>query len=159
MFKTLKRLFEHSIINVTLTLRNKLSNIKMTNSENIASYFMRITKLRDKLKSNGDNIEEKDLVVTTLNSLPPSWDFFIQTISGQTKFPKFDKLWVECTQEETRITAHQRLHGTQLEENQAFISHAMKGKRRGRNSFNHKHQVKRSSPPPDQKKQEKKDLS
>ena len=49
MFKTLKKLFEHSSINVTLTLRNQLSNMKMTKSENIASYFMRITELRDKL--------------------------------------------------------------------------------------------------------------
>ena len=65
----------------------------------------------------------------------------------------------ECTQEETRIAAHQRLHGTQPEENQAFVSHAKKGKGRGRKSFNYKHQDKRSSPPPDPKKQGKKDLS
>ena len=45
MFKTLKKLFEHSSINVTLTLRNQLSNMKMTKSENIASYFTRITEL------------------------------------------------------------------------------------------------------------------
>ena len=120
MFKTLKKLFEHSSINVTLTLRNQLSNLKMTKFENIASYFMRITELRDKLKSSGDNLEEKDLVMTTLNGLPPFWESFIQTISGQTKLPKFDKLWAECTQEERRIAAHQRLHGAQPEENQAF---------------------------------------
>ena len=45
MLETLKKLFEHSNINVTLTLRNKLSNMKMTKSKNIASYFMRITEL------------------------------------------------------------------------------------------------------------------
>ena len=72
MFKTLKKLFEHSSINVTLTLRNKLSNMKMTKSENIASYFMRITELQDKIRYNGDNLEEKELVMTTLNGLPPS---------------------------------------------------------------------------------------
>ena len=82
---------------MSLTLRNKLLNMKMTKSENIASYFMRITEHRDKLKSSGDNLEEKDLVMTTLNGLPASWESFIQTISGRTKFPKFDKLWVECT--------------------------------------------------------------
>ena len=71
MFKTLKKLFEHSCINVTLTLRNQLSNMKMTKFENIASYFMRIIELRDKLKSNGDNLEENDLVMITLNGLPP----------------------------------------------------------------------------------------
>ena len=78
MFKTLKNLFEHSSINVTLTLRNKLSNMK---SENIASYFMRIIELWDKLTSSGDNLEEKDLFMTTRNGLPPSWESFIQDIS------------------------------------------------------------------------------
>ena len=38
MFKTLKKLFEHSSINVTLTLRNQLSNMKMIKSEPIATY-------------------------------------------------------------------------------------------------------------------------
>ena len=104
----------------------------MTKSENIASYFMRIRELRDKLKSSGDNLEEKDLIMTTVNGLPPSWESFIQTISGQTKLPKFDKLWIECTREETRIAAYQRLHGTQLEETQAFVSHSKKGKGMGR---------------------------
>ena len=132
MLKTLKKLFEHSSINVTLTLiRNQLSNMKMTKFEDIASYFMRVTELWDKLKSSGDNLEEKDLIMTNLNGIPPYWESFIQTISGRTKFPKFDKLWVECTEEETRITTRQRLHGTQPKENQAFISHAKKGKGRG----------------------------
>ena len=69
----------------------------MTKSENIASYFMRITELRDKIKFSGDNLEEKDLVMITLNGLPPYWKYFIQTISGQTKFPRFDHLWAEYT--------------------------------------------------------------
>ena len=93
---------------------------------------MRITELRDKLKSSADNLEEKDLAMTTLNVLPPSWDSFIQTISGRTKFPKFDKPWAKCTQEETRIVACQRIHGTQPKENQVSISHAKKGRGRGR---------------------------
>ena len=113
---------------------------------------MRITELRDNMKTSGDNFEEKDLVMTTLNGLPPSWESFIKTISGQTKLPKFDKLWAKCTHEETRIAARQRLHGIQPEENQAFVLHTKKGKGRGRKPYIHKHQYKRSSPPPDQKK-------
>ena len=57
MFKTLKNLFEHSSINVTLTLRNQLLNMKMAKSKNIASYFTRITELRDKLNSSGYTLE------------------------------------------------------------------------------------------------------
>ena len=44
MFKTLKKLCEHSSINVTVTLRNQLSNMKMIKSKSIASYFLRITE-------------------------------------------------------------------------------------------------------------------
>ena len=61
--------------------------------------------------------------MTTLNGIPQCWECFIQTVSGRTKLPKFDRLWVDCTQEETRIAARQRLHGAQVEENQAFITH------------------------------------
>ena len=39
MFKTLKKLIEPSSINVTLTLRNQLSNTKMIKFESIASYL------------------------------------------------------------------------------------------------------------------------
>ena len=92
MFKTLKKLFEHSSINVTLTLRNQLSTMKMIKFESIASYFMRITELWENLRTSGDNIEDKELVMTTLNGLPPSCESFIQTISDRTKLPKFHRL-------------------------------------------------------------------
>ena len=99
MFKTVKRLFEHYIINVTLPLRNQLSNMKMSKSKPIASYFMRIIELMDKLRSSGEPIDDKELIMTTRNGLPPSWESFIQTISGRTKMEKFDRLWADCTQE------------------------------------------------------------
>ena len=70
--------------------------------------------------------------MTTLNGIQLSWEYFIHTISGLTKFPKFDILLAYCTYEETRIIARQRLHGTQPEENQAFMAHAKTGKGKGR---------------------------
>ena len=54
--------------------------------------------------------------MTTLNGLPPYWESFIQTISGQTKLPKFDKLWEDFTQEETKIETRKILHGPQVED-------------------------------------------
>ena len=96
--------------------------------------------------------------MTTLNGLPPSWESFIQTISGQTRLPKFDKLWVDCTKEKTRIASRQRLHGPQVEENQAFITHAKKGKGKGRKFHKHKHQARRPSSSPNRR-ERKKDLS
>ena len=61
-----------------------------------------------------------------------------------------------CTQEETRLAARGRLHGTQQEENQALTSHVEKGKGKERKYYGKKDKGERSSPIPEQKK---KDLS
>ena len=92
---------------MTLTLRNQLSNMKMSKSGPIASYFMRIIELMDKLSPSGELIDDKELIITTINGIPTSSKSFIQTISGRTKLAKFDRLWAECTHEETRIVARQ----------------------------------------------------
>ena len=71
MFKTLKKLFEHSSINVTHieepTVKHEDDKVRI-----YCSYFMRITELRDELRSNRNKIEENELVTTTLNGLPSS---------------------------------------------------------------------------------------
>ena len=74
----------------------------------------------------------------TLNVLPHSWKLFIQSISGQSKFPKFDWLWSYCTQEETRLVARGKMHGPQNEESQALASHGRRGKGKGRKSLGRK---------------------
>ena len=96
--------------------------------------------------------------MTTLNGLLPSWASFIQTISGRTKLPKFDRLCANCTQEETKIVARQILHGPQVEENQAFITHTKKGKGKGRKFHKHEHQARRPSSSPEWR-EKRKDLS
>ena len=114
--------------------------------ESTTSYFMRITKIRNKIRSSEEPIDDKELFMTTLNGIPSYWELFIQTKSGRTKLPKFDRLWADCTHEETRIVARQRLHGTQPEVNQAFMAHAKKGKEKKTKFHNHKHQERISSP-------------
>ena len=71
--------------------------MKMSKSEPIASYFMGIIELMDKIRSSGEPIDDKELIMTTQNGLPTSLELFIQTISGRTKLPKFDRLWEDCT--------------------------------------------------------------
>ena len=66
--------------------------MKMSKSGPIASYFMRIIELMDKLRSSGEPIDDKELIMSTLNGLSTSWELFIQTISGRTNLPKSDKL-------------------------------------------------------------------
>jgi hypothetical protein len=48
-------------------------------------------------------MDDVELVTTTLNGFTSSWDPFFQGICTRSKFSKFDKLWIDCTQEESRL--------------------------------------------------------
>ena len=93
MFDALTKLFEGKNINRKMTLRNHLKNVKIQNAETIQSYFTRVSQIKEQL-------EAVEIVMTTLNGLPRSWDSFIQGIYARKKLVKFRRLWEECSQEE-----------------------------------------------------------
>ena len=99
MFDTMTNLYEGKNINRKMTLRNKLKNVKIQNSETTQYYSTIISQIKEKLESIGDNIEEAEANITTLNGLPISWDSFIQGICARRRLISFNKLWEECTQE------------------------------------------------------------
>jgi hypothetical protein len=104
----------------------------MTKSDTVATFFMKISEIRGQLGAIGEIISDRELVMITLNGLPSHWEPFIQSISGRSKLPKFDRLWADCTQEETRLAAR-GMQCSHHDENQALATHARKskGKRRG----------------------------
>ena len=129
MFDALSRLYEGKNINRKMTLRTQLKNVKMQNSESIQSYFTRVSQIKEQIEAIGDSVEEAELVMTTLNGLPRSWDPFIRRICSKSKMTKFNRLWEDCTQEEARLAAREEKLGEE-EENQALETHARKGKRK-----------------------------
>jgi ketosteroid isomerase-like protein len=108
MYEALSRLYERKHISQNLTLINQLHNMKMDNSESVTSYFMRVSQIRDHLVAIGDVISEKELVTTTLNGFPTFWIPFVQGVCARSKLPKFDKLWEDCTHEESRLVDQQK---------------------------------------------------
>ena len=72
----------------------------MNKGETISSYFMRIIELRNQLSIIGHVYDGKELTIMALNGLPPSWDTFRQGVCSQTRFPKFERVKVDCIQEE-----------------------------------------------------------
>ena len=54
-----------------------------------------------------EEVENAEIVMTTLNGLPRTWDSFIQGICARKKLVKFSRLWEECSQEEARIAARE----------------------------------------------------
>ena len=71
-------------------------------------------------------MENAEIVMTTLNGLPRSWDSFIQGICARNKLVKFSILREECSQEEAWIAAREEKMGS---EDQALTVHSKKNRR------------------------------
>ena len=78
-----------------IKMRNKLKNVKIQNAETIHSYFTRVSQIKEQLEAVDEEVENAEIVMTTLNGLPRSWDSFIQGICGRKKLVKFSRLWEE----------------------------------------------------------------
>ena len=101
MFDSLTKLFEGKNINQNMTLKN----VKIQNAETIHSYFTRVSQIKEQLKAVGEDIENGEVVMTTLNGLPRSWDSFIQDICARINLITLSRMWEEFSQEEARIVA------------------------------------------------------
>ena len=91
MFDSLTSLYEGKNINRKMTLRTQLKGVKMQNLEIIQSYFARLSHIKERLESIGDNVEEAEVVMTTLNGLLRSWESFIQGIYARRRLAKFSR--------------------------------------------------------------------
>ena len=97
MFDALSRLYEGRNINKKMALRTQLKNLKMQKSKSIHAFFTRISQINEQIIAIGDSIEEAELVMTTLNGLPKSWDSFIRGICSRSKLTKFSRLWEDLS--------------------------------------------------------------
>ena len=70
MFDSLTKKFEGKIINWKMTLRNQLKNVKIQNAETIQSYFTRVSEFKEQLEVVEEEVENAEIVMTTLNGLP-----------------------------------------------------------------------------------------
>jgi transposase InsO family protein len=148
MFDALTRLYEGKNINRKMNLRTQLKNTRMQKGETIQEYFSRISEFKEQLEVIGDTIDEDELIMTALNGLTRPWDAFIQTICARTEKLKFDSLWEECIQEETRVANREALLAR--DDDQALATHTKGGRKKPyfqkethkepqqSNKFNHK---------------------
>jgi hypothetical protein len=103
MYNALTNLFSVRNIGQVMILKNELCDMKMNDDDNITSYFVRISQLRDQLQDIEEIILEKELVNIVLNGLPKTWDAFVTSMNTRKEYPTFEKLWTCCAQEESRI--------------------------------------------------------
>lgn len=76
-----------------MSLKNELLDVTMMNNDTIASYFVRIYKIKDQIQIIGETIFKNQLVTTTLNCIPTSWDAFSLGISSWKEAHSFEQLW------------------------------------------------------------------
>ena len=70
--------------------KNKLNDIKKGKDEDIQSYFLRITEIKNDLLSIREVIPDRELTITTLGGLPPEWYIFRTTILNNDRIPGFE---------------------------------------------------------------------
>ena len=68
-----------------MNLRNQLKNVKIQNAETIQSYFTRVSQIKEQLEAVDEEVENVEIVITTLNGLPRSWDSFILGMCARRK--------------------------------------------------------------------------
>jgi hypothetical protein len=128
MFDALTKMYEGKNINQKMNLRTQLKNTKMQKGETIQYYFSRVSQFKEQLEAIGDNLDEDELVMTTLNGLTRPWDAFLQTICARKEKLQFDSLWEECVQEEARVANREAV--LLRDEDQALPAHAKGGKKK-----------------------------
>jgi hypothetical protein len=77
-------------------------------------------------------VEGEEMVMTTLNGLPRSWDAFIQGICSRKKLHKFSRIWDDCNQEDARTTTREE---KMVDEDQALAAHTRKRKNKKEHSL------------------------
>jgi hypothetical protein len=108
MYDSLTNLFSVKNIGQVMSLKNELCDMKMNNEDNITSYFVRNSQLRDQIQDIEEIISEKELVNIVLNGLPNTWDAFAASMNTRKEYPTFEELWTCCAQEESRISAKEK---------------------------------------------------
>ena len=68
-----------------MTLRNQLKNVMIQNVESMQWYFTRVFQIKEQPEAV-EEVENAEVVITTLNGLPRSWNSFIQGMCARRKW-------------------------------------------------------------------------
>jgi hypothetical protein len=93
MYDALTNLFLVRNIGQVMSLKNELLDMKMNDDDNITSYFVRISQLRDQLQAIEEITSENELVNIVLNGLPKTWDAFAVSMNTRKEYLTFEELW------------------------------------------------------------------
>jgi hypothetical protein len=102
-FDALANLYEKKAPTQKRTLKKQLCTLNMGKDETISTFFSKIAQTRDQLAAIGVAVDDDDLVQTTVDDLPESWETFLSSVNGREVQPNFERLWYDCLEEEGRL--------------------------------------------------------
>ena len=82
-FNTLTNLYEKKAPTQKRALKNKMHNMNMERDETVGSFFTNISQVKDQLASISMETDEDDLIQTSINGNPTSWETFIGMVNGR----------------------------------------------------------------------------
>jgi hypothetical protein len=132
MWDSLTKLYQSFNENRKMVLREKLKSIKMTKTENVVTYLTKITQVRDELTAVWEVVVDNELVRIALNGVTKQWAVFVEGIFARENLSKWDCLWDDFIQEETRRGYGQgsSSNGNE-EENVALVAKGKKKSKKG----------------------------
>lgn len=77
MCEALSKLFTIKNIGQVASLNNELRTTKMTKEDTMVSFFVKIARIRDDLLATDGIVLDKELVISALLELPPTWGAFV----------------------------------------------------------------------------------
>ena len=80
-FDTLANLYEKKAPSQKRVLKKRLRTLKMNKDEGVGPFFTKIAQVRDLLTTIGIIVDDDDLVQTTVDGLPNSWETFLASVS------------------------------------------------------------------------------
>ncbi len=82
IYEALTKILTIKIIGQVASLKNELRTRKMTKYDIVALLFVRISRIRDELQPIDEIVLEKELVITALLGLPPTWSSFASGLNS-----------------------------------------------------------------------------
>ena len=82
IYDKLVEFYSVSIVGEVISLSPQLYKLKMSREDGIASYFMRISEIRDQLQDLGEVMSDREMTTVVLNALPEEWGNFTSRIYG-----------------------------------------------------------------------------
>ena len=80
---SLSKLYDTDAPSLKRTLKKQLHTIKMNKNKIVASFFSRISQLKEQLLVVGALTEEDDFVGPAIDGILDSWSSFISSVCGR----------------------------------------------------------------------------